>query len=51
MSCFTEVLEQITPRQTADLTFIGDSLMPQQRLFGGQVVAQCLMAANQTVGA
>ena len=50
MSCFTEVLEQITPRQTAELTFIGESLMPQQRLFGGQVVAQCLMAANQTVG-
>ena len=24
--------------------------MPQQRIFGGQVVAQCLMAANQTVG-
>jgi acyl-CoA thioesterase-2 len=23
--------------------------MPQQRIFGGQVVAQCLMAANQTV--
>ena len=50
MSGFTEVLEQITPRQTAELSFIGDSLMPQQRLFGGQVVAQCLMAANQTVG-
>ena len=49
MSCFTEVLEEITPRQTAELTFIGNSLMPQQRIFGGQVVAQCLMAANQTV--
>ena len=23
--------------------------MPQQRIFGGQVVAQCLMAANETV--
>ena len=50
MSCFTEVLSSITPRQTAELTFVGDSLMPQQRIFGGQVVAQCLMAANQTVG-
>lgn len=49
MSCFIEVLEEITPRQTAELTFIGNSLMPQQRIFGGQVVAQCLMAANQTV--
>ena len=49
MTCFTEVLEHIAPRQTDALAFIGDSLMPQQRIFGGQVVAQCLMAANQTV--
>ena len=49
MTCFTEVLEHIAPRQTDAFTFIGDSLMPQQRIFGGQVVAQCLMAANQTV--
>jgi acyl-CoA thioesterase-2 len=47
---FTEVLEHIAPRQTEAFAFIGDSLMPQQRIFGGQVVAQCLMAANQTVG-
>ena len=50
MTCFTEVLEQIAPRQTDAFAFVGDSLMPQQRIFGGQVVAQCLMAANQTVG-
>jgi len=43
------VLAQIAPRQTNDLTFVGGSLMPQQRIFGGQVVAQCLMAANETV--
>ena len=49
MTCFTEVLKQITPRQTDAFAFVGDSLMPQQRIFGGQVVAQCLMAANQTV--
>ena len=49
MTCFTEVLEHIAPRQTDPFAFIGDSLMPQQRIFGGQVVAQCLMAANQTV--
>ena len=49
MTGFTEVLEHISPRQTGDFSFIGDSLMPQQRIFGGQVVAQCLMAANQTV--
>ena len=50
MTCFTDVLAQIAPRQQDDFTFVGDSLMPQQRIFGGQVVAQCLMAANQTVG-
>ena len=49
MTCFTDVLAQIAPRQQDDFTFVGDSLMPQQRIFGGQVVAQCLMAANETV--
>ena len=49
MTGFSEVLGHISPRQTGDFSFIGDSLMPQQRIFGGQVVAQCLMAANQTV--
>lgn len=49
MTCFTDVLAQIAPRQQDDFNFVGDSLMPQQRIFGGQVVAQCLMAANQTV--
>ena len=50
MTSFTEVLAQIAPQQTEPLTFVGHSLHPQQRIFGGQVVAQCLMAANQTVG-
>jgi acyl-CoA thioesterase-2 len=49
VTCFTDVLAQIAPRQTNDFTFVGGSLMPQQRIFGGQVVAQCLMAANETV--
>ena len=49
MTRFTEVLEHIAPRQTDAFAFVGDSLMPQQRIFGGQVVAQCLMAANETV--
>ena len=49
MTGFSEVLGHISPRQTGHFSFIGDSLMPQQRIFGGQVVAQCLMAANQTV--
>ncbi len=51
MTCFTDVLAQIAPRQKDALTFVGDSLLPQRRIFGGQVVAQCLMAANQTVSA
>jgi acyl-CoA thioesterase-2 len=46
---FNDVIGQIAPRQTSALTFVGDSLQPQSRIFGGQVVAQCLMAANQTV--
>jgi acyl-CoA thioesterase-2 len=49
VTCFTDVLAQIAPRQTNDFTFVGGSLMPQQRIFGGQVVAQCMMAANETV--
>ena len=49
MTSFTKVLSQIAPQQTEPLTFVGQSLLPQQRIFGGQVVAQCLMAANQTV--
>ena len=50
MTSFTEVLSQIAPQQTEPLTFVGRSLHPQQRIFGGQVIAQCLMAANKTVG-
>lgn len=49
MTDFNDVIGQIAPRQTSALTFVGDSLQPQSRIFGGQVVAQCLMAANQTV--
>lgn len=51
MKDFNEVMEHIAPRQTGKLTFVGNSLVPQSRIFGGQVVAQCLMAANQTVDA
>ena len=51
VNSFTDVLAHIAPRQTDEYAFVGDSLLPQQRIFGGQVVAQCLMAANQTVAA
>ena len=46
---FTEVLDVVTPKRVGDYWFIGDSLKPQFRLFGGQVVAQCLLAAYETV--
>ena len=46
---FAEVLDVITPKRVGDYWFIGDSLRPQFRLFGGQVVAQCLLAAYETV--
>lgn len=46
---FSEVLDVVTPKQVGDYWFIGDSLKPQFRLFGGQVVAQCLLAAYETV--
>ena len=48
MNNFQEVLTLIAPRQVGKLEFLGDSLQPQQRVFGGQVVAQALMAANLT---
>ena len=46
---FAEVLDVVTPKRVGDYWFIGDSLKPQFRLFGGQVVAQCLLAAYETV--
>jgi acyl-CoA thioesterase-2 len=46
---FSEVLDVVTPNAVGDYWFIGDSLKPQFRLFGGQVVAQCLLAAYETV--
>lgn len=46
---FAEVLDVITPKRVGDYWFIGTSLKPQFRLFGGQVVAQCLLAAYETV--
>ncbi|MDA8946277.1 thioesterase family protein [Luminiphilus sp.] len=46
---FAEVLDVVTPERVGDYWFIGDSLKPQFRLFGGQVVAQCLLAAYETV--
>ena len=49
VNTFPDVLAAITPKRVGDNWFIGDSLKPQRRLFGGQVLAQCLLAAYETV--
>ena len=49
MTTFQEVLDFIQPERVGQYWFRGNSVTPQQRIFGGQVLAQCLMAANQTV--
>ncbi len=49
MTTFQEVLDFIQPERVGQYWFRGNSITPQQRIFGGQVLAQCLMAANQTV--
>lgn len=49
METFQEVLDFIEPEQVGRYWFSGQSITPQSRIFGGQVLAQCLMAANKTV--
>jgi acyl-CoA thioesterase-2 len=49
MRTLQEVMDLIAPKQVGDFWFIGYSPLPQRRIFGGQVVAQCLMAAQSTV--
>ncbi len=49
MQSFPEILELIKPQQVGDYWFTGTSPTPQLRIFGGQVLGQCLMAANATV--
>ena len=49
MDTFQDVLDFIQPEQVGRYWFRGQSLTPQFRIFGGQVLAQCLMAAGQTV--
>lgn len=49
MQSFPEVLELLRPEQVGEYWFTGRSPTPQQRIFGGQVLGQCLMAANATV--
>lgn len=48
----TAGLSALTLRRMADTTFEGDSLpMPGGRVFGGQVIAQAVLAAGHTVDA
>ena len=49
METFQEVLDFIQPERVGRFWFRGNSIRPQMRIFGGQVLAQCLMAANQTI--
>lgn len=49
MTTFQGILDFIKPERVGQYWFRGNSITPQQRIFGGQVLAQCLMAANQTV--
>lgn len=49
MRTFSDVLDIITPQPTTSLCYTGSSPPQGPRIFGGQVVAQCLLAANQTV--
>lgn len=49
MQSFAEVMEFIRPQQIGRYWFVGHSPEPQTRIFGGQVLAQALMAAYNTV--
>jgi len=49
VATFQEILEFIRPERVGRYWFRGQSVTPQPRIFGGQVLAQCLMAANNTV--
>ncbi|MEH6590940.1 MAG: acyl-CoA thioesterase II [Halioglobus sp.] len=45
------LIQVITPRQCDELTFSGENMHPAAfRVYGGQVLAQCLSAAAATVG-
>ncbi len=49
MNSFQDVIDLIYPEQVGRCWFRGQSPQPQGRIFGGQVLAQCLLAANATV--
>ncbi len=49
MQNFQDVMDFIQPEQVGRHWFRGHSLNPQSRIYGGQVLTQCLLAANATV--
>ena len=49
MASFQEVMDLIQPEQVGLHWFRDHSPTPQPLIFGGQVLAQCLLAANATV--
>ncbi len=49
MKDIQKIMDFIYPEQVGRYWFRGKSPIPQGRIFGGQVLAQCLLAANQTV--
>lgn len=49
MNSFQDLMDLIQPEQVGRYWFRGNSPTPQIRIFGGQVLAQCLLAANATV--
>ena len=49
MNTFQEVLDYITPKLLRTDFFVGESPLPQPRIFGGQVLAQSIMASDATV--
>lgn len=49
MNSFDDVLACIRPKKIGEYEYTGYSVAQPDRIFGGQVVAQCLLAANDTV--
>ena len=49
---FDQLVEVLSPKAITDDRFVGDNMHPKaQRVYGGQVLAQCISAAVETVPA
>lgn len=49
MNSFDDVLACIRPTKIDECLYSGNSVPQRDRIFGGQVISQCLLAANDTV--